>query len=329
MTLNDLKKFIGVLDANPPTFQKSAPRSKAFLRIAKFLEDTVKPGGSYDLDLNPHPVWQIIEARLAAAIDEIGTSELSDDEVVAWQMYNDGVIIKSGEVIIGLDVIPMPRSHAWAEPPGLTERIAGTLDLLLITHPHADHYDHPLARACLQMGKPVVMPEIVAREWEIDSNLHRAADGWSLDVDDLSIVAHQGFHVWRETMEELPLAYYEVTCQQGFSFVFGGDVDCTKRVARTPGKRIDLLFLPWRNPNKAYEDNHPDQIGTTLDAVRIALSRIEPAALIFEHYAELDHVSEGLPASYEIALDLKARLSLPSELMFWGEKIALRKAATH
>ena len=325
MTTDPMLKALEALDTHPPALKHEEKRNKAFLDIAAFLEQYTRAGDTFDLyKVNPNPIWELIAPRLARAVDEIGNADLASDEVWAWQMYNDGVIVKSGEAILGLDIFPMPRYFGWEEPAGLTESLAALFDVLVISHEHQDHYDKALVRACLNLGKPVILPEALARDWENNSLLHFARHGWSYDVVDTGFLARQGFHVWRDTMEELPLVYYEITCRNGFSFIFGGDVDCTKVFENTAGKKIDLLFLPWRNPNKLYEASHPEQIGTTLDGVKIGLSRIEPAALLYQHYAELDHVYEGLPASYDIALDLKRKLGIGSELMFWGEKLKLR-----
>ncbi|OQW95554.1 MAG: hypothetical protein BWK77_07230 [Verrucomicrobia bacterium A1] len=324
MNIEKLKHSLAALDSNPPSFAANPKRHKMFLDIGQFLEASVRAGQALDLRAqNPNPVWQAIEPRLARALESADETDLARNEVAAWQMYNDGVIVRTDEIAIGLDVIPMPRFFGWPEPPKLTERIAELLDLLVITHAHEDHYDRALVRACLRMGKPVLMPEPMAGEWGQDANLHPVSHGWELEIDDLHITGRAGCHVWRDTPEELPLVYYEIRCQEGYTFVFGGDVDYTKTFEKTRGRAIDLLFLPWRNPNAAYEEGRPEQTGTTFDAVRIALDKIEPAALLYEHCAELNHVYDGFPASFDMALDLKQRIPVPSELMFWGEQIAL------
>jgi L-ascorbate metabolism protein UlaG (beta-lactamase superfamily) len=324
MSLERLTHSLAALDASPPSFDANPTRREAFLEIGRFLEASVRAGQAFDLRThNPNPVWLAIEPRLARALRSADESDLARNEVVAWQMYNDGVIVRTDEIAIGLDVIPMPRFFGWPDPPGLTERTAELLDLLVITHAHEDHYDRALVRACLHMGKPVLMPEPMAVDWGHDSNLHAVSHGWKLEIDDLQITGRVGCHVWRDTPEELPLVYYEIRCQEGYAFIFGGDVDYTKEFEKTRGRAIDLLFLPWRNPNPAYEEGRPEQVGSTFDAVQIALKKIEPAALLYEHCAELDHIYGGFPASFDMALDLKRRIPVPSELMFWGEQIAL------
>ena len=324
MKIQSLVDALARLDANPPSFRPNESRRDAFLWVGRFFEESIRPGHEYDLKQNPGPLRQLVEPRLVAAAKDIAAAKMNAHQVTAWQMYNHGVIVKSGGAVVGLDVVPITRSFDWEEPAGFTDSLAELLDVLFITHNHSDHYDEPLVRACLQRGKPVVMPESMARKWVADPALHAAGNGWSRTICGLQITAREGVHLWRKTVGEVPLTYYEIACPQGFRFIFGGDVDYTKLFEKTPGANIDLFFLPWRNPNEFYEPGHPAQEATTIDAVRIAIERIRPAAMLYEHCAELDHVYEGYPASFDIALELQRLVPIPSELMFWGEKIALR-----
>ena len=57
--------------------------------------------------------------------------------------------------------------------------------------------------------------------------------------------------------------------------------------------------------------------------MNIALRRVKPRNVIHEHYAELKHVYDGFPASYDIALELQSKMAVPSEILFWGESLAL------
>lgn len=326
MGTEPLQKALHKLDANPPRLRWSDARSDAFLEIGRFLEATVRPDGEYDLRaVRPNPVWQVVEPRLRNAASGAARAEPAGDRLLLWQMYNSGALLKSGGLVIGLDVVPMPRFFGWEETAGLTDELADVIDLLLLSHDHEDHYDRPLVRALLDRGKPVVLPEHLLAEWH-GRDVRGAADGGAMELSGVRILPRTGLHAWRQTAEETPLVCYEVVLPNGFTFVFGGDVDYTKRLEKSPGARVDLFFLPWRNPNEKYEDGHPSQIGITRDAVEIALGRLQPGAMLYEHCAELDHVygTYGyFPASFDIALELKLSVPTPSELMFWGEKIEL------
>ena len=324
MNIQSFADALTTLDSNPPSFRLNANRRDAFLRIGRFLEESIRPGCEYDLKRNPGPLRQLVEPRLVASAQDIAATTLEQGQITAWQMYNHGVIVKSGDVAVGLDVVPITRSFDWEEPAGFTDSLAEVIDILLITHNHSDHYDEPLVRACLQRGKSVVMPEPMAKKWVPNPALHAAGNGWIHRISGLHITAREGIHLWRKVVGEVSLTYYEIACPQGFRFIFGGDVDYTKLFEKTPGADVDLFFLPWRNPSEIYKPGHPAQEATTIDAVRIAIERIHPAAMIYEHCAELDHVYEGYPASFDIALELQRLVPIPMELMFWGERIALR-----
>jgi len=323
MKFSLFEKAAAELTRQAPAFRANPARDAAFRQIGRFLETQTRPGQPFDLKKVAAPLWPFIHQRLETAMTEAAEADLAGDAITAWQMYNSGVVLRAGEIILGLDVIPMPRFFGWPEPDGLTQRTAELLDALLITHRHEDHYDKPLVRACLDLGKPVLMPAAMAAEWGHDINLHGVAHGELVELLDLRITCRQGFHVWRATMEELPLIYYELQTPAGFTLIFSGDLDYTKVFEKTPGRNLDLLFIPWRNPNEKYEDGRPEQIGSTLDAVKLALKAVKPRAILYEHYGELDHIYGGFSASYDMALDLKRNLEVPSELMFWGEHLPL------
>ncbi len=314
---------IALLDRHPPRFKRVEERARAFRQIGGFFETQTRAGHAHDLAKSPCAVWPPLQERLARAVNEIADCELRRDEVRLWQMYNHGVIIKSDEVVMGLDLVPLPRRFGWEAPAGFTQRLAGILDLLMVTHRHDDHYDRELAAACLRLGKPVFMPASLAADWGFDPNLHPVGNDWTMEIDDLRIRGQPSLHVWRKNMDEVPLVAYEVTCQEGYTFLFSGDADYTKSLEKPAYSSLDLLFIPWRNPNERYEKGHPKCKGTTLDAVNIALRRVEPAAVLHEHYAELKHVYDGFPASYDIALDLQEGMNVPSDILFWGESLVL------
>ncbi|HOW97019.1 MAG TPA: MBL fold metallo-hydrolase [Kiritimatiellia bacterium] len=321
MNLDVFLATLLVLDSNPPTFDASPARRDAFLKIGEFIENNTRAGAPFDLKTSPNPFWQAIETRLLQALDGI-EAEPADAPPTAWQLYNDGVVLTADGLAIGMDVFPFPRRFGWTDSADLTGRLADLLDVLFITHRHPDHYDKALVRACLERGKPVVLPAPLAADWPGVKTVIAADDGLAFKVAGLDVTARRGFHVWRATMEDLPLVYYEIVCPGDFTFLFIGDLDVSKKLEKTAGRDIDLFFVPWRHPNETYEPGHAAQTGRTYDAVQAALDKVRPRALLFEHLAELEHVYDGFPASYDIAIDLKARVRVPSELLFWGERIA-------
>lgn len=322
--MKDLLEAIQVLDAHPARFRSVPERGRAFRQIGRFLERTTRAGGDWDLARKDCPIWPLVAHRLNRAIAEVRDIELARDEVHLWQMYNHGVLIKSDEITMGFDVIVMPRRFGWKEPEDLRDAIAQAMDVLFITHRHPDHFDCALVSDCLRLGRPVIMPKPLADEYGYDPNLYPVQAGDVLELYDLRIKARRGLHVWRDSLDDVPLATYEVTCQSGYRFVFAGDLDYTAPVeGGVWRKRPDLFFVPWRSPNARFEPGHPQATGTPADAIRLLVETVRPKALLFEHYGELEHVYDGFDPSFDLALSIQVDLGIPSDLLFWGESIRL------
>lgn len=150
----------------------------------------------------------------------------------------------------------------------------------------------------------------------------RVGDGATFQITDIAITSHYGCHVWRREMKEVALIYFEVSCCGSFRFVFCGDADYTAGFPNV-APDLDTLFITWRNPGPKFEDGHSEQIATTFDAVSIVVNELTPRRLILQHYGELDHVYKGFAASYEMAVDLIARLLVPTSIHFWGDQVNL------
>lgn len=323
MNLEPLNRILDRLDTLRPTWQDSADRDACFNELAVFLESQVRPGQPFDLKaVRPNPLWMLLEDRLSDALaswaNETPTSSGVD---CIRQWYSSGVIIDVAGCRLGFDVIPLLRAYDWPDRHDLTGRLAETLDALLITHRHRDHYDEDLVRACLERGKPVYLPETVANQWPRNCCLHAVCDGDEWTFGELEFSAHVGPHVWRDTVEELPVCIYSMVGAEAQALVYGGDADYTRLPDLGLSVPVQFYFLPWRAPNAAYEAGHERQTGTLRDAFELLIQRIQPRAVLFQHCAELEHVHDGFPASFDLALDLKQGSPVPAELLFWGETI--------
>lgn len=326
--MNDFLDAIRMLDESPPVFRPVARRQQAFRQIEKFLSEHTARGRACDLARPDCPIWPPVASRLALAAAQARDTQLSRGEVHLWQMYNHGVLIKDDEITIGLDMVVMPRKFGWPEDRNLRDLLARTVDLLMITHGHPDHFDHALVQSCLRLGRPVLLPQPLAVELGYDPNLYAMGDGTLVELYDMKIRSWRGYHVWQDSLNAVPLIVYDVTGPSGYRFIFGGDLDYTKPFGRGKIKKgADLMFVPWRSPNALYEPENPGALGRPHDAVRLLVQNLKPKALLFEHYAELEHIYDGLPPSYELALSLQADLPIPSDVLFWGEAVRLAPRA--
>jgi len=286
---------------------------RQLVEFGRFVERECRPGCRYDLARWPNPFWQKVEAHMLAGLQRFLDAAGNGIKMLQW--YNSGVLIRADGKVIAFDLVPVPRYYGWPEPDGLTDRIAAAIDALFITHNHQDHYDEELVRACNAAGKPVYMHPAAA---PAGIEVVKSSDGGAVSIDQIVCTARHACHVWRKELEEVPLTAFEVDFAGGFRIVFCGDADYTRGLAGVkPG--ADALFITWRNPGPQYEDGHPEQTGTTLDAVRLAIARFAPQRLVLQHYGELDHVYKGFSASYEMAVEIVRELPLPVSIHFWGD----------
>lgn len=326
MSIESFLEALRALDAHPPTLAYDAARADAFLQMGRFFEQNLRPGQAFDLARWPNPAWEAVERRLDQALQQIAAEEGADDATL-WQLYNDGVVVTTTGRAIGFDVVPYPRRFGWPDTLEFTEKLARQLDLLLVTHAHPDHYDRALVGEMLRRGRPVVLPESVAYEWPPEATVLVAREGADYVTDDVGILCRRGWHVWEKDPATVPLCYYEVVLPDEITLIFIGDHDYTRGLTKTPGRKLDVFFIPWRNPNETYEPGHPAYRGDTLDAVRRVVDILQPRLLLYEHVAEWEHVYDGFTAAYDLALRLQKNLPIPSELLFWGEHVRLPRLA--
>lgn len=324
MKLGPWLKCLQALDRHSPSFEWQTERAQAFLQMGRFLEENIRAGQPGDLkNGSTSKLWQSVESRLLNALRDAESAPDTKGELRVWQMYNSGALIKDGPVLMGFDLLPIPRVFGWKEPAGLTERMADMVDILFVTHRHGDHYDRALVGACLDRERPVCLPDAIAADWEGRAHVVRFPNDKDRRLRGVSIRGRAGTHVWRAHYEELPLICFEVTGPSGLTIIHGGDIDYTREFEKSPNRQIALFFLPWRAPNSLYENGHPDRIADLIDAVKIALDRVQPEYMLYGHCAELEHVYDLFPASYDMALDMKKSLPVKSELLFWGEEIVI------
>ena len=320
MNIAPLVRSLTELDRHPPHVNSSPERDAAFAGIAQFLESQIRSGQPFDLKtVHPNPLWLLFEDRLQAALTRWTAKSAPPDHVRIHQWYNSGVVWEADGLRLGFDLVPMRRLYQWEDRHDLTGQLADWLDVLLITHRHEDHYDADLVRACLERDKPVYMPAALARTWKPAAGLVAVADGDQWSIGAWTLHAQTGIHIWRETPEQVPLIIYTAISPAGGAWVYGGDVDYTQMPAPPDPAPVQAFFVPWRSPNARHEDGDARQEGTLLDALHRLIDQWKPAMLFYEHCAELEHVYDGFPASFDMALESKHRLAVASELMFWGE----------
>lgn len=111
------------------------------------------------------------------------------DDLDMFKTYNMGFFLRSAGQTVGIDL-------QWEGGEDEMKKIASSIDVLFVSHPHDDHYSIGLMKAVLAAGKPVIMsydiiPEYPS-EWKIivdkDNNEGMEANGVSF----ISCLGDQG-----------------------------------------------------------------------------------------------------------------------------------------
>jgi len=129
---------------------------------------------NFPLTLNQGPVANLLELRTKHAIEEIRSTRVPEGSIKVWYIYNIGVVIKTSNVTIGIDVAGTYVAPSIAD-------VGSLLDILIVTHPHGDHLDANVAAAAAKAGaKIVVADEKVRIDYSNQNNLVRDPDGESM-----------------------------------------------------------------------------------------------------------------------------------------------------
>ena len=140
-----------VLERNPPASPAPVERQEALMALdgALHLQKANLFRSTYDFFLR----------RMRKAIEDIETRKV-EKGFHLWRLYNHGFVVRSPSVTLGFDL-----TQGWyAEgeliwnvglPKEWTERLAEQVDIVTISHNHADHRDHNIIAHALENGAPV------------------------------------------------------------------------------------------------------------------------------------------------------------------------------
>ena len=120
----------------------------------------------HPLSARYNPYWgsavgEFYQRALSRALAQIGRAQVTSGWRV-WKIYNMGFVVKTATHTIGFDIHP-----GWVFQNPLSneqqEQLADMLDLLLISHYHADHLNPSFMQKMVERKKPVVLPASVWR----------------------------------------------------------------------------------------------------------------------------------------------------------------------
>lgn len=120
------------------------------------------------------------------------------------------------------------NAYALSETPGRCAELLKELDLMVISHAHADHFEQATVTALADLELSWIIPDFLydaALEYGISPNrIHIARPGQPLTVGPLTLTPFPGRHYRPGTTMGTPEYGYFVTAENGPSIVFPMDV---------------------------------------------------------------------------------------------------------
>lgn len=227
---------------------------------------------------------------LEKLLAEIPATKVKKGEVVVWQLYNMGYVIKTQTQCFGIDLY---HKHA--------ECLAPMIDFMLITHNHGDHYSKSLVAELEHQGKAVYS--------NFMDNGHKVTTGDELNIGNINIKVTTVDH--NKTLLNY-VNTYEVNCyaKKGKPYVmfFTGDAHNYEQL--NPTQKVNL-FIP--------------HLAVGLNMAE-AVKKINPTEILMSHILELGHAITKWRWSYEYGINECEKLQREGVyLPVWGEKITLKR----
>ena len=252
-------------DAIDEQIVKTPPGSNPESRRSLLLSFDDFISKNFPVILNQGAVANLLEVRTRRAIEEIRSVSVPEGSMRVWYIYNMGVVIKTANATIGIDVAGTYVAPSIAD-------VGGLLDVLIVTHPHGDHLDAKVAAAAERAGaKIVVADERVRVDYSNQNNLVRDPNGesmvkvlagsalaaqalvgvepgGSIMVKGVRITAYPAEHNYPNGTEDAfsatPTDWFYVEAS-GFGILHTGDGFLSSAKSDLSGKRVDLYIVHY------------------------------------------------------------------------------------
>ena len=248
------------------------------------------PGTEKEKALEGWGLMRFYNLALEKLLKEIPATKVEKGQVVMWQLYNMGYVVKTENQCFGIDLY---HKHV--------EKLAPMIDFLLITHKHGDHYYKSLVDLLESQGKAVYSNFL--------NNGHRVKTGDEFRIGDISVKVTTVDH--NATLKNF-VNTYEVNChEQGerdYVLFFSGDAHNYEQL--NPSCKVDV-FIPHL------------AVGLNMSK---AVEKINPSVVLMSHILELGHSITQWRWSYQYGLNECEKLNREGVyLPVWGEKIVLKR----
>jgi L-ascorbate metabolism protein UlaG (beta-lactamase superfamily) len=208
-------------------------------------------------------VAKLLELRTRRAIEEIRSASVPSGIMRVWYIYNMGVVVKTADTIVGIDVAGSYVAPSIAD-------VGGLLDILIVTHPHGDHIDAKVTAAAAKAGAKIVVADEMVR---VDSSGNIVRDpggvsmvqalagsalaaqalvgvepGGTIEVKGVRITAYPAKHSYPNRPDDAfsatPTDWFYVEAS-GFGILHTGDGTFTGSKPDLSGKRVDLYIIHY------------------------------------------------------------------------------------
>jgi len=279
------------LAANPEVIPGDPERE----RILKTLD---APFAEEDAKMMP-VVGRYFRERMDAFLRDFEKTKPEKGAVI-WKLYNHTFIIRTPQLTIAIDLIGGFDQVAWDD--AKLDRAISGIDLLLITHEHADHADPIVVKKFLKAGKQVIVQKEMWKYESYGKRLTRMSEG-STTIKDVKLTVFPAFQ------GDTPNNIYLIETADGLKIMHIGDDNEMKHVTVEwfrrfkPQLEIDVLLPNCWCPNLA-----------------VLLKYVKPKIMISGHEHELSHRVEGR-RSYYYVYSVLSTVKVPFLVPAWGEKM--------
>jgi len=212
-------------------------------------------------------VYMLLKTRIDRVIKEINETSVPPGELKLWYIYNMGVIAKTSNITIGFD---LAGTYVY---PSLAD-LGESVDVLLITHTHGDHFDKNVIMKAKEHGATIIIPDGKVRvdhsgltpfivkdphgmnmldalkQLGLDtSGLTAIEPNETINIKGVSVTAFSGEHRTPsesivESIYDTPVDWYYVNVS-GFCLLHTGDGFLFDNIPNFSAKRVDVYFIHY------------------------------------------------------------------------------------
>lgn len=238
-------------------------------------------------------VYKFYQLMLEKTMIEIRAEKVEEGATV-WQIYNHGFIVKTSTVLLGFDLYDYYGSANL-------KNLADILDVMFISHNHADHLCPELEQAMVNWNKPVIR-NVNPAMTHVSTTINL---GDSVNELNLIVTQHTGLH-------NIAVQMFEVVTPEGIRIFHTGDNQTSETLPVIPD--VDILLLnAWVNESGWT---------SSIEGSRNAINKIKPKVTLPGHILELGHVISGsYTVTYSDAYIVNDfDLGCEYHVLAWGER---------